>query len=113
MVNIYYIRKKIIFLCLFLAFFINLIYAAVPQIPQNLSAVATSATSIRITWNSASGAERYKVTNKNTGVETGNIYGTSYEWTGLNQGQNYCFTVKACNTYGCSFESYQACAATG
>ncbi len=84
---------------------------SVPGVPTGVSATAASSSSVTITWGGVSGATRYKVRRVDNGQETTDITSTSYTWTGLSAGQQFCFTVIACND-GCSLASQQSCATT-
>jgi hypothetical protein len=85
----------------------------IPAPPAGVTATATSSSSVAVSWNSVSGATRYKVRFVNTGAQTGDLTTTSYTWTGLSAGTNQCFAVLACSTTGfCSSPSAQACAMT-
>lgn len=85
----------------------------IPAPPGGVTATATSSSSVNVSWNAVSGATRYKVRHTNTGAQTGDLYSTSYTWSGLSAGTNHCFVVLACAGNGfCSSPSAQACATT-
>ncbi|MCL2231127.1 MAG: fibronectin type III domain-containing protein [Treponema sp.] len=76
-----------------------------PSAPTGVSAVAASASSITISWNAVSGANRYDVMRyTSAGASTWTAYQnagntTSYTWTGLSSGTHW-FRVSAYNTAG-------------
>ncbi|HYC89228.1 MAG TPA: hypothetical protein VEO54_08465 [Thermoanaerobaculia bacterium] len=85
----------------------------IPAPPSGVTASATSSSSATISWNAVSGATRYKVRHVASGAQTGDLYSTSYSWTGLAAGTNHCFVVLACAGNGfCSSPSAQACTTT-
>ncbi|MEA2571650.1 MAG: hypothetical protein QOI24_3651 [Acidobacteriota bacterium] len=85
--------------------------AVTPNAPGGVSAAGDSTSSVRVSWSTTANATRYKVRNKTTGGESGDVTSTSYTWPGLASGTNYCFTVIACNVPGvCSSDSLQSCA---
>ena len=83
----------------------------VPSAPTGVSATAQSSSSIRVTWNSVSGATSYDVyyeigssTTKNF---AGNATSTSYTHTGLTASTTYYYYIKAKNSAGESgYSSY-------
>jgi PKD repeat protein/fibronectin type 3 domain-containing protein len=90
----------------------NVTVTAYPNVPGGVGAAADSASSVLVSWSATSGATRYKVRNKTTGVESLDITGASYSWGSLNSGATYCFTVIGCNVPNvCGAESVQVCAA--
>ncbi len=84
--------------------------ASMPSTPGNVSATATSASSIHVSWAAAPGATAYVVSNGT--VSSASLTGTSYDWTGLARGIYMCFTVTAKNAAGQSPWSPYACATT-
>ena len=83
-----------------------------PNSPSGItSCKATSATSVRLTWDAVSSAETYDIeyaTNKeylgasNATTTINNITTTTYEVTGLTAGSSYFFRVRAVNQQGTS-----------
>jgi hypothetical protein len=89
------------------------VVASPPPPPTALSAVTSSSSIITLKWNAAPGATRYKIRNKTTGGESGDIAATNTSWAGLSPSTTYCFAVIACNVpQVCGSESLQACAKT-
>jgi hypothetical protein len=85
----------------------------IPAPPSGVTASATSSSAVTVSWNAVSGATRYKVRHVASGAQTGDLYSTSYSWTGLAANTNHCFVVLACAGSGfCSAPSAQACATT-
>jgi hypothetical protein len=85
----------------------------IPAPPNGVTASATSSSAATISWNVVSGATRYKVRHVASNAQTGDLYSTSYNWTGLAAGTNHCFVVLACAGTGyCSSPSAQACTTT-
>ena len=85
-------------------------------IPYNLSATATSPSTIELTWDAVDGATSYNV--YQTGefgnsiqIATG-LTGLNHEVTGLTELTEYCFTVSSVNANGESGKSTEACATT-
>lgn len=90
---------------------IELTYVAPPAAPTNLNATATGTSSIALSWNGVAGATSYKV--YQNGAEVATVTTNSYNAEGLNAGTNYCYTVKAVNSYGVgSAASNEDCATT-
>ena len=90
---------------------IQLEYVAPPAAPTGLTATATGTSSIALSWNRVADATSYKVYQNGTEVAT--VATNSYNAEGLNAGTNYCYTVKAVNSYnGESVDSNSACATT-
>ncbi len=75
----------------------------VPGVPFGLSATATNATTISLTWSAVSGASQYRI------YRSGNLLGTSNNpnWLdlGLNPSSPYSYTVSSVNTAGESNQS--------
>ncbi len=71
---------------------------APPATPGNVSATATSSTSINITWNSSSGATNYLV--KRDGSQVGTPTASSFTDTALNPSTTYNYVVIAQNAAG-------------
>jgi hypothetical protein len=89
------------------------VVASPPPPPTGVAAMASSSSIITLAWNAAVGATRYKVRNKTTGAESGDIAATNTTWGGLSPSTTYCFTVIGCNVpHVCGSESLQACAKT-
>lgn len=90
---------------------IELTYVAPPTAPTNLNATATGTSSIALSWNGVAGATSYKVYQNGAEVATVTTY--SYNAEGLTSGTNYCYTVKAVNSYSVeSAASNEDCATT-
>ena len=75
---------------------------AIPAVPSNVAAAVQGLTSIRISWDSIDGAEYYEVHNGNVLVANNTHPNTSYTATDLLPATEYTYSVKACNTSGCS-----------
>ena len=75
---------------------------AIPAVPSNVAAAVQGLTSISISWNSVDGAEYYEVHNGNVLVANKTHPNTSYTVSGLLPATEYTYSVKACNTSGCS-----------
>ena len=83
-----------------------------PAKPEQLnSAIATSSTSVRLSWTSSDTATSYDIqystsknllTNSNSATTINNVTVTSYEITGLATGSEYYFRVRAVNDQGTS-----------
>jgi len=87
-----------------------------PNAPTGLKAAAISDSSISISWNAVSDADKYSVyfasgssTTKNFLVNTSN---TSYTHTGLSRGIRYTYYITAINSYGDESEYSSAASAT-
>ena len=75
----------------------------IPATPSNVAAAVQGLTSIRISWDSVDGAVTYQVHNGDVLVDTiNNPSTTSYTVSGLSPNTEYTYSVKACNTSGCS-----------
>jgi titin len=85
-----------------------------PAAPSGVTAVATSPTTILITWTDNSGNEDGFHVAKNGFFppKSAGPNATSYVWTGLTPGTEGCFRVRAYNSYGTSSLSPLACATT-
>lgn len=81
-----------------------------PSTPQNLRVTGTSASSVFLAWNAASGATSYRIMRGAT--LAGTVSSTTYEDTGLTPVTNYNYTVVAVNQYGNSTASNQVTATT-
>ena len=81
-----------------------------PAVPQNLRSTGTSASSVFLVWNAASGATGYRILRGTTVV--GNVTTTTFEDTGLTPVSNYNYRVVAYNQYGDSAASNQISATT-
>ena len=81
-----------------------------PAVPQNLVAVATSTSTITLSWNAVEGASGYNV------YYDGDNYidtkGNTYDFAGLEAGTEYCYTVTAVNAYGESEKPTAVCTKT-
>ena len=75
---------------------------AIPAVPSNVAAAVQGLTSIRISWDSVVGAEYYEVHNGDVQVATIDDPATRYTATDLLPATEYIYSVKACNTSGCS-----------
>ena len=81
-----------------------------PAAPQNLSAEATSTSTISLSWNAVVGALSYNVYyDGDNCISTTN---TSYNFTGLTAGTEYCYAVTAINGDGESNKSIEVCTKT-
>lgn len=79
----------------------------VPLMPTGLDAQILTATSARISWNSASGAEWYRLSRATSESGTYTVIvdsttSTSYSNTGLSESQSYFYKVQAGNSDGTS-----------
>ena len=84
--------------------------ASTPSTPGNVTAIATSTTTIHVTWSGVSGAKSYVVSNGS--ISSPDLTSTNYDWSGLAPGTYMCFTVTAKNSLGQSPWSPYACATT-
>ena len=75
---------------------------AIPDSPSSISAGSLSLTARSITWRAVSGATSYEVYKGNEKASTINAPTTSYTATALLPATKYTYSVKACNTSGCS-----------
>ena len=82
-----------------------------PAAPSNLTAIATSSSTIELTWNIAKGADTYNIYQDGTQIANG-ISGTNHVATNLTAATQHCFTVTAVNANGESGQSSEACATT-
>jgi len=84
-----------------------------PQAPTNLTATAGNS-AVSLNWQASEGATGYNVymgsPDCSSLTKVANTTGTSYEVTGLTNGTQYCFVVKAYNADGESANSNQATA---
>ena len=84
-----------------------------PQAPSNLTATAGNS-AVTLNWQSSAGATGYNVYRGSPDctrlTKVASTTGTSYQVTGLTNGTQYCFVVKAYNTDGESSPSNQATA---
>jgi fibronectin type 3 domain-containing protein len=92
---------------------------AAPTAPSNLTAVATSASSIQLNWkDNAINEDAYVVERKPGGTNNWQVVAnlgansTSYTDTGLSAGTQYFYQVRASNDVGLSFASPAAMATT-
>ena len=89
-----------------------------PPTVTGVTAMAESNSSIQLSWSPTSGATGYTVywVTQNGPTQIGTTTGgsaTTYLVTGLSQNTNYCYEVKATNSFGSSASySTQACATT-
>jgi hypothetical protein len=75
--------------------------------------VATSSSTIHVTWNDVSGgAGQFVVSNGNVSSANLSAGTTSYDWGGLSSGTYMCFTVTAKTATTQSAWSAYACATT-
>jgi uncharacterized repeat protein (TIGR02543 family) len=89
-----------------------------PSAPSELSADTESSSSIRVSWNSVSGANGYDVyrATSSEGAYSPiitSINSTFYTDTGLSSNSVYYYRVSAYNYYGYSSQSYYVSASTG
>jgi hypothetical protein len=81
--------------------------------PTNVTAVATSAGNIHVTWSDSAAGAHFVVSNGNVSAADTAVGATSYDWSGLAPGTYMCFTVAAKQGYGQSPWSLPyACATT-
>ncbi|MHB9292826.1 hypothetical protein Holit_01937 [Hollandina sp. SP2] len=87
---------------------------AVPSVPSGVTATAQSSSSIRVSWNSVSGATSYKVYRSASASGTYTLIttttATSYTNTGLSSRTTYYYKVSAVNSAGASAQSAYASA---
>jgi fibronectin type 3 domain-containing protein len=84
-----------------------------PSAPSGVSATAQSSSSIKVTWNTVSGAASYKVYyekgSDDTKMLADTASGTSYTHTGLDANTTYYYYIKAVNSAGESdYSSYSS-----
>lgn len=84
----------------------------IPSAPSNPSAVATSSSSIRITWQDNSNNENGFEVNNCCVSQYAGANATSYTWGGLAPNTWTCFHVRAYNSAGSSAWTGYACATT-
>ena len=82
-----------------------------PTIPDNVKAIAWTASSIKVKWNASDNATSYNIY-KGDEVVTTSVAGTEYMVEGLEASTQYCFTVTAVNGDKESAKSSEACAKT-
>ncbi len=75
---------------------------AIPATPSGVTAAVQGLTSIIISWNSVDGATSYEVYKGDVKVATIDAPTTRHTATGLLPSTEYIYSVKACNTSGCS-----------
>ena len=73
-----------------------------PSSPEYVIVTASGLTTISISWGSVDGAASYEVHNSGGLVTTIKAPATTYIATGLLPNTEYTYSVKACNTSGCS-----------
>ena len=83
---------------------------ATPEAPI-VTAMALSESSIRLRWNEDANATSYKIYDNNDAF-VDEVTETSYLFEGLDANTEYCYTVKAVNSFGESDASNKACATT-
>jgi len=83
----------------------------IPGIPGAPSSSTQSCTSISLTWSPVAGADSYQVFRN--GSQVGAPSSNSYTDTGLTMGASYSYSLKACNTCGCSSTGSSASYSTG
>ena len=81
-----------------------------PAAPQNLTAEATSSSTIELTWDAVENATSYNVYRGL--ILLAEVTETSYVASNLSAETEYCFSVTAANAVGESEKSEQACATT-
>jgi len=87
------------------------------KVPTNVTAMAVSSSSIRVSWSSVSGASAYSIYRSTSAYGTysnvGDSYSTSYSDTGLTASTTYYYKVAAYdNSYGTGAQSSYASATT-
>lgn len=88
----------------------DLLDASAVEAPKNLTATATSTSSIELTWDAAENASSYFVYRGD--VEIANITGTTYVDENLEYNTEYCYTVTAMGVDKESDPSEEACTKT-
>jgi hypothetical protein len=84
-----------------------------PPVPTDVTATATSSSSIHVTWvDTSGGADEFVVSNGNVSSPQLPAGTTSYDWTGLSSGTYMCFTVTAKTSTTQSPWSAYGCATT-
>jgi fibronectin type 3 domain-containing protein len=89
----------------------------IPSTPTNLSATATSPTTVLLTWTAPGGQDSYEL-RRRTGTSGPFTYtvvvpnSPSYEDTGLAPGTTYQYQIRACSAGGCSNFSSQVTVTT-
>lgn len=82
--------------------------------PTNVGAVATSGSTVHVTWTDTSGgAAKFVVTNGNVSSPDLNAGTTSYDWPGITPGTYMCFEIAAKQSGAQSpWSSSQGCTTT-
>lgn len=89
-----------------------------PSTPPNFTATAASSTSVDLSWDDVSNEDEYRIERRQPGqtsysqITTVGANTTTYTDTGLQQGHEYEYRIRACNTGGCSTYSSGAHATT-
>ncbi|HKU16168.1 MAG TPA: family 31 carbohydrate-binding protein [Steroidobacteraceae bacterium] len=74
-----------------------------PPVPTGLAVGSPTSSSLTVTWNAASGATSYDV--YRAGSIVSSPTGTSFVNSGLSASTTYSYTVRACNSTGCSAQT--------
>ena len=82
-----------------------------PATPQNLTAEAIDAYTIKLTWDAANNATSYNIYEGSSQIAT-NVTETTYTVENLEESTEYCFSVTSINAIGESAKSTVACATT-
>ena len=84
-----------------------------PDTPTNLSVISDNTTGVSASWDSSSGATYYEYQfSVDGGAYSSWINNADNTFTyigGYSPGQTICVRVRACNTNGCSFQSFVVC----
>lgn len=89
--------------------YVNYTPAAEPPAPPATLTATPGNAQVSLSWSASADATSYEVVRDGTVIATG-VTSTSYTDTGLTNGVNYCYTVRAVNSAGASGDSTQACA---
>ena len=82
-----------------------------PATPQNLTAEAIDAYTIKLTWDAANNATSYNIYEGSSQIAT-NVTETTFTVENLEESTEYCFSVTSINATGESAKSTVACATT-
>jgi hypothetical protein len=79
--------------------------AAAPATPKNFRVTRTATHSISLAWNQVSGATRYRILYDRSATRQAPPNATSTSDVGLAAGTRHTYSIRACNTSGCSAPS--------